>query len=192
MLFEATNCLHHAFTSSGPERHSKSEAVSSISNLSSQSDFVTTIEEVRQLTNQEPQLKIIKGGDHDDTELQQDTEYQLVEKSNQLVTKLDVEILNIYGFIRDIYGKKFPELESIVFSPLEYIAAVQLIRNETDLTQIDLSNILPNTVTMAVTVASSMTTGQPLPPEELDKVLEAGKRKKWEVGVISNVAELFI
>lgn len=131
--------------------------------------------QVRQLTSEEPQLKALKGQHNDDTTLHQDHEYQLVERSNQLVMKLDIEILNIYGFIRNIYGKKFPELESIVFSPLEYIATVQVIKNELDLTQIDLSNILSNTVIMAVTVASSMTTGQPLPAEELEKVLEAGK-----------------
>lgn len=33
--------------------------------------------------------------------------------------------------IRDLYYKKFPELESIVFNPIEYVRCVQKIQNET-------------------------------------------------------------
>lgn len=159
--------------------HSKSVTVAIVSKLSTQSDFCETMAEIRRHTEREPELttdiaegsrsSLSKGG------CLSSSEYDLIEKCNQLVSKLDIEILNIHSFIRDVYSKRFPELESIVFSPLEYIAVVQRIKNETDLTVIELTDILPNTVTMAVTVAASMTTGQPLPLSDLDKVLKASE-----------------
>lgn len=158
----------------------QSTSVAIVSKLSTQADFCETMTEVRRYTEQEPELTTNSSGS---TASKSDgyttegslsrSEYALIEKSNQLIAKLDIEILNIHSFIRDVYSKKFPELESIVFSPLEYIAVVQRIKNQTDLTVIELNDILPNTVTMAVTVAASMTTGQPLPLGDLDKVLKA-------------------
>jgi len=40
-------------------------------------------------------------------------------------------IVLIHKHIRDIYYKKFPELESIVLNPIDYVKCVQKIRNET-------------------------------------------------------------
>eukprot|EP00918_Siedleckia_nematoides_P052202 GHVU01114100.1.p1 GENE.GHVU01114100.1~~GHVU01114100.1.p1 ORF type:complete len:407 (+),score=89.95 GHVU01114100.1:3-1223(+) len=82
-------------------------------------------------------------------------------------------LLDIHRFIRDVYSKKFPKLESIIVAPLDYIAVVRRIQNNTDITGVDFSDVLPNTVSMAVTVASSMTTGSPLPPTELAYVVGA-------------------
>jgi len=42
-----------------------------------------------------------------------------------------------------------------------------------DLTRVDLASMLPATTVMVVTVAATTTNGRPLPPEELQKVLEA-------------------
>merc|ERR1712187_733265 len=70
-------------------------------------------------------------------------------------------------------GKKFPELESIVVSPLDYLQVVQRIGNTKDLTSIDFSDILPNTAVMAITVTASMTAGTVLPRQELDKMMVA-------------------
>ncbi|SBT31134.1 U4/U6 small nuclear ribonucleoprotein PRP31, putative (PRPF31) [Plasmodium ovale wallikeri] len=83
----------------------------------------------------------------------------LIEKCIELIIKIDTEILNIHKYVKDIYSTKFPELDSIVYTPLEYISVVSKIKNENDLRNIDFSDILPNTTVMAITVASSMTTG---------------------------------
>ncbi|GAB64755.1 pre-mrna splicing factor [Plasmodium cynomolgi strain B] len=83
----------------------------------------------------------------------------LIDKCIELIIQIDTEILNIHKYVRDIYSTKFPELDSIVYTPLEYISVVSKIKNETDLKNIDFSDILPNTTVMAITVASSMTTG---------------------------------
>ena len=39
-------------------------------------------------------------------------------------------IAYIYKFIRDIYHEKFPELESLIVSPLDYVKCVKKIKNE--------------------------------------------------------------
>lgn len=145
----------------------QSEAAVVVSDMTRRPDFVALIQKVRELSD--------KTLSTEETITEDDEEYQLIETCNEFVISVDKEILNIHKFIRDIYSKKFPELESIVFSPLEYIAIVQRVKNKPDLTKIDLSDLLPNTVIMAVTVAASMTTGAPLPANELDKVLGAAE-----------------
>eukprot|EP00923_Selenidium_pygospionis_P033870 GHVN01059310.1.p1 GENE.GHVN01059310.1~~GHVN01059310.1.p1 ORF type:complete len:476 (-),score=64.84 GHVN01059310.1:181-1608(-) len=141
---------------------SQTETVAVVSDMTSKADFQEILKDVRERNE-------TLGSD-----VVSDEEYDLIEKCNSLVGKIDTEILTIHKFIRDIYSKKFPELESIVYSPLEYIAIVERVQNETDVTKIDLSDLLPHPVIMAVTVASSMTTGAPLPSVELSKVRGAG------------------
>ncbi|CDJ44679.1 putative snoRNA binding domain-containing protein, partial [Eimeria tenella] len=95
-------------------------------------------------------------------------------------------ILAVHRFTRDIYSMKFPELESIVQTPLEYIAVVHRIQNQTDLTQVDLSDLLPSPLIMALTVAASLSissgggsnssnAGRRLPEEDLEKATAAAK-----------------
>lgn len=45
---------------------------------------------------------------------------------NQLAVDIDNEIVVVYNFLRDTYRTKFPELESLVHSPLEYARVVQV------------------------------------------------------------------
>merc|ERR1719203_1759646 len=97
----------------------------------------------------------------------------LTTRCNSLVREIDDEMLNIHRFVRDIYSKKVPELESIVTNPLDYLQVVQRIGNTKDLTTIDFSDILPNTAVMAITVTASMTAGSILPRQELDKMMVA-------------------
>ncbi|KAF8820102.1 snoRna binding domain-containing protein [Cardiosporidium cionae] len=141
----------------------QSNALCIVSDLSRHKSFIDVLERVRKLKD----VPV----DQIDTSESADDEYDLIDQCNKFVINSDTEILNIHKFIRDIFSKRFPELESIVYSPLEFIAVVQRIQNETDLTHIDLSDLLPNTVIMAVTVAASMTTGSLLPPTELEKIL---------------------
>ncbi|CEL98412.1 unnamed protein product [Vitrella brassicaformis CCMP3155] len=173
----------------------QTQTVAVVSNLAKQQHFLNVLERVRKLTSgnedamdvdgekETPKVAVKREEGNNDSnngeaiELRdgKGDEYDLIEQCNQLVGTIDSEIMNIHKFIKDVYGKKLPELEQIVYSPLEYIAIIKRVGNETDLTQIDLSDLLPNTVIMAVTVAASMTTGSPLPPSELDKVMGAAE-----------------
>lgn len=66
-----------------------------------------------------------------------------------------------------IYGKKFPELQNLVHSRLDYLKVVETIGNEMDMTRIDLTGILPSAAVMVVSVTGSTTSGQPLGEEDL-------------------------
>ncbi|CDJ57722.1 putative snoRNA binding domain-containing protein [Eimeria maxima] len=147
-------------------------APSVVSSLAQQPRFIRLLEQARELT---PQAAVASG-----------EELALIEECNQLVIDIDTDILAVYRFIRDIYSIKFPELESIVQAPLEYIAVVQRIQNQTDLTQVDLSDLLPSPMIMALTVAASLSissgsggnssnAGRRLPEEDLDKAMAAAK-----------------
>lgn len=55
-----------------------------------------------------------------------DPEYQLIVEANNITAEIDNEINVIHKFTRDHYSKRFPELESLVPTPLEYIRTVQV------------------------------------------------------------------
>ncbi|GBE60743.1 U4 U6 snRNP-associated protein [Babesia ovata] len=88
-------------------------------------------------------------------------ELSLIEECNKAVLEIDNEIINIYNYVRDIYSKRFPKLESIVYSPLDYISVVVL------------SDLLPNTMIMAITVAATTSAGSLLSNHVLKEVLIA-------------------
>jgi U4/U6 small nuclear ribonucleoprotein PRP31 len=140
---------------------------SSVSEMLKNDEFQKLMDEVRERKDEQPALELGKQLS------EEDTEYPLITRCNSLVREIDEEMLNIHRFVRDIYSKKFPELESIVVSPLDYLQVVQRIGNTKDLTAIDFSDILPNTAVMAITVTASMTGGTQLQHQELDKMLVA-------------------
>eukprot|EP00747_Dinoflagellata_sp_TGD_P185556 gnl/TRDRNA2_/TRDRNA2_42148_c0_seq1.p1 gnl/TRDRNA2_/TRDRNA2_42148_c0~~gnl/TRDRNA2_/TRDRNA2_42148_c0_seq1.p1 ORF type:complete len:501 (+),score=130.63 gnl/TRDRNA2_/TRDRNA2_42148_c0_seq1:78-1580(+) len=138
-----------------------------ISEMLKNDEFQKLMDEVRERKDEQPALELGKQLS------EEDTEYPLIMRCNSLVREIDEEMMNIHRFVRDIYSKKFPELESIVVSPLDYLQVVQRIGNTKDLTTIDFSDILPNTAVMAITVTASMTSGTVLPRQELEKTMVA-------------------
>lgn len=66
---------------------------------------------------------------------------------------------------------KFPELESLVHSPIDYARVVNLIGNEMDITDLDLESILPPAAVMVITVTATTTSGKPLLEDDLAKVM---------------------
>ena len=55
----------------------------------------------------------------------------LVHQANELLTQVEQEIATKHKELTVLYGKKFPELNSIHLNPLDYIKTVQAIANET-------------------------------------------------------------
>ena len=54
--------------------------------------------------------------------------------------------------VADIYGKKFPELEQLVPRAADYCRVVARIGNESDLTLVELSDLLSAAQVMVVSV----------------------------------------
>ena len=105
---------------------------------------------------------------NNDDNIDKDDEYQLVIECNDMILEIDEEINQIYRFVSEFYGKKFPELESLVPNRIDYVKTVQRIGNEMDMTVIDLNDLLPSATVMVVSVTGSTTAGQPLSASDLD------------------------
>ncbi|XP_060860771.1 U4/U6 small nuclear ribonucleoprotein Prp31 [Metopolophium dirhodum] len=107
--------------------------------------------------------------------VESDPEYLLIVDANNLIVEIDDEILIIHKFVRDKYSKRFPELESLVVGPLEYVQTVKELGNT--LEQSKNNEVLPTFLTqatiMVVSVTASTTQGQFLNENELFEVREA-------------------
>ncbi|KAG2179677.1 hypothetical protein INT44_006525 [Umbelopsis vinacea] len=129
--------------------------VSKLLNSKSTQDILKSIEEFRKV-DRDPSRPI-------SGPIEDDPEYRIIVQSNNLVVELDNEVLT---FIRDHYAPKFPELESLVLNPLDYVRAVSAIGNEMDITKVDLHSILPSATIMVVTVTGTTTNGRQLTDDE--------------------------
>lgn len=74
---------------------------------------------------------------------EEDPTYSLLLQCNQLAVDIDNEIFNIHNYAKDKYKAKFPELASFVHDPVQYAQTLQAIRNEMDLTKVQLDAVLP-------------------------------------------------
>jgi len=105
-------------------------------------------------------------------------EYRLVVACNALLTALDDELHAVHRYTVELYAPRFPELERLVPTAKEYIRTVATIGNASDLTALDLTQILPSATVMLVTVTGSTTAGKPLPPPALAAVMSS--IEEWE------------
>lgn len=67
----------------------------------------------------------------------------------------------VHKFVRDKYQKRFPELESLVVSPLEYVKTVKELGNDLDQAKNNeiLQQFLTQATIMVVSVTASTTQG---------------------------------
>ncbi|XP_048248665.1 U4/U6 small nuclear ribonucleoprotein Prp31-like isoform X2 [Haliotis rufescens] len=103
-------------------------------------------------------------------------EYRLIVDANNMTVEIDNEINVIHKFVRDLYSKRFPELESLVQTPMEYISTVKELGNnilEMSKNNEVLQEILTSATIMVVSVTASTTQGSVLSTEEFATVMEA-------------------
>jgi U4/U6 small nuclear ribonucleoprotein PRP31 len=102
-------------------------------------------------------------------------EYELVNLCMNYLSFVKEEIASLGKKLKKAYGKRFPELETLVSDPVDYAKAVMVIKNDTDISRKDLNGVLPQAtvITVAVTLASTM--GETLSEEELEGVIELCK-----------------
>lgn len=111
--------------------------------------------------------------EHNTGPVEDDPEYQLIVKANNLITDIDNEILIVHKFLRDRYAARFPELDQLVPGPYDFARAIRAIGAEPDLAKADLRSTLPPATVMVVSVTATTSNGKPLAPATLEKVLEA-------------------
>lgn len=104
-----------------------------------------------------------------------DPEYQLIVEANNIAADIDNEIATIHRFVREKYQKRFPELDSLVIQPLEYVMTVKELGNDLDQAKNNetLQTFLTQATIMVVSVTASTTQGIKLSPEELERIFEA-------------------
>lgn len=100
-------------------------------------------------------------------------EYPLIVASNELVVQIDADIARLHRYIRDLYAPKFPELETLVAAPVDYVRVVQRVGNAMDLSQVALEGLLPAHTVMVVKIAATTTPGRPLPDPQLRLLMRA-------------------
>lgn len=105
--------------------------------------------------------------------LELDPQYRTMLRCNEHMHEADDEIIRLHRFVATQYAKKFPELEQIVPDIVKYTRVVRMIGNATDVTELDMASVLPQSQVMVVTVTASTTSGQALPAADLQMVLQA-------------------
>ncbi|KAJ9476801.1 Pre-mRNA-processing factor 31 [Pseudozyma hubeiensis] len=105
--------------------------------------------------------------------LEDSPEYHLIVKANNIAVDVDNEVMVVHKFIRDHYSPRFPELETLIPNPWDYIQAVKAIGNDDTIPTSSLEGILPHGTVVVISMTASTTSGQPLPPPEWTAVREA-------------------
>ncbi|TKY90592.1 hypothetical protein EX895_000590 [Sporisorium graminicola] len=105
--------------------------------------------------------------------LEDSPEYHLIVKANNIAVDVDNEVMVVHKFIRDHYSPRFPELETLIPNPLDFIQAVKAIGNDDTIPTSSLEGILPHGTVVVISMTASTTTGHPLAPSEWHAVQEA-------------------
>ncbi|RKP13074.1 hypothetical protein BJ684DRAFT_10569 [Piptocephalis cylindrospora] len=101
--------------------------------------------------------------------VEEDPEYKLVVQGNRLIVDIDNEVILLHKYLRDVYVKRFEELETLTTNPYTYARALKAIGNHEKITESLLDGILPPAVIMVMVTA---TLGPPLDPEALENAKE--------------------
>ena len=108
--------------------------------------------------------------------LEAGSEYLLIGEANNISAKIVEEIGDIHKFARYIYSKRFPELETLVLQPLDYLMTARELGNDglvTASANKKLFQILSQATIMVISVTASATQGEKLCERELKTIYEA-------------------
>ncbi|VUC36171.1 unnamed protein product [Clonostachys rosea] len=114
-------------------------------------------------------------------------EYHLLTQSNSLSTQIDGEVAVVHKFIRDHYSTRFPELERLVTTPLEYAKVVSILGNgpldaeniktlqtaTNNPLGVGLKAVLDGPSLMIVTVEATTSKGREMATDEIERVYRA-------------------
>lgn len=104
-----------------------------------------------------------------------DPEYLLIVEANNLAAEIDQEIVNLHKLAKEKYSKRFPELDTLVVQPLDYLLTAKELRNNLEQAKNNavLETFLSQATIMVVSVTASTTQGSNVSDEELASVTEA-------------------
>ena len=150
------------------------ELILSVKTSSEQSlKDVAKLHHSNRLKNVLNQIKEFSGKARKAEELQgpveADPEYLLIVDANNLAAEIDSEIINIHKLAKDQYSKRFPELETLVVNPLDYLLTAKELGNslESVKSNVVLPQFLNQATIMVLNVTASTTQGTNLSDKEL-------------------------
>lgn len=151
-----------------PASEAPEESVKSIAKLLGSEQLSDVMEQIEYFSK-------LKGKRQVSGLLEADPEYQLIIEANNVTVEIDNEISVIHKYVRDLYYKRFPELESLVPLAVEYMKTVKELGNDIDQSKNSevLHEILTPATIMVVSVTASTTQGKLLTPEEINRTIEA-------------------
>ncbi|XP_076458994.1 U4/U6 small nuclear ribonucleoprotein Prp31-like [Babylonia areolata] len=145
-----------------------SNSVKNVAKLLDSKELAQILNSIQEYSSQ-PRREAVAGP------VEADPEYKLIVDANNMTVEIDNEINVIHQFVKDIYNKRFPELESLVPIPMEYICTVKELGNnilEKSKNNETLQDILTPATIMVVSVTASTTQGTGLSDEDLMTVCE--------------------
>lgn len=98
------------------------------------------------------------------------SKYDLVLSCTRLVSTIDEEISLLHTHLQRAFAPRFPELETLIFNPLDYARVAKLCANALHLSKVGLHAILPSATVITIQVTASASAGRPLKPDELQEV----------------------
>ncbi|EFP05279.1 hypothetical protein CRE_29245 [Caenorhabditis remanei] len=152
-----------------PMDTSKYSSVHDVAKLARSEEYMALVKQLEvELKRPQDEVKVT-------APLEADPQYKLIVKLSHVAADIDNEINVIHKFVRDKYEKRFPELETLVPTALNYLATVQLLKNDINSKALkeQLGSILDASTCMVVSVTVSTTQGVKLEPDELKTVMDA-------------------
>lgn len=146
-----------------------------IGSLRQSSSYLAKLAEVEKAFERPVPEALLSGGNGETGALEDDPEYQLVVSCNRIAQDIDEEMEETHLLVKEIYSKKFPELEGLVSNKLDYVKTVLCIGNEMDISKVQsaLGDFLPSAIVMIISVSGSTTSGQALSSEDWAHCLSA-------------------
>ncbi|ELP91368.1 U4/U6 small nuclear ribonucleoprotein Prp31, putative [Entamoeba invadens IP1] len=111
-------------------------------------EFETFMTEIRKYRDMQRDMSMI-------SEKDKDPEYMLLVNVPKMLLAVTNQISALHTHIKEIYSKQFPELPILVPDSVEYAMAVKQIKLESDITKVDLSQILTPAVIIGVVTAAA-------------------------------------
>ncbi len=143
--------------------------VKDVAKLYSSRRLKETLEDIREYGGKPRKAEELQGP------VEADPEYILIVDANKLAGDIDQEISVLHRVAKDRYSKRFPELETLVVQPLEYLQTAKELQNNLENTKnnVVLEGFLSQATIMVVSVTASTTQGTPLDRKDLDVIVEA-------------------
>lgn len=105
-----------------------------------------------------------------DAQYADDEEYNFVANCMEIMVVIDEEILSLHRKLVETFSPNFPELQTLIFNPLDYARVVLLAANVNDLKNVDLRKVLPSGSVITVQVTAASSARRTLTEEELERV----------------------